>query len=103
MRFHEIINHKNVESFSFIPWKAKKFCSEKKIRVSEGIILKFVLSEEWDLILKHRASEIRVKRIRVNQGLGVHDKWEMGTFLNEVLMKVLCFEPAAFWTCTRRF
>ena len=43
----------------------------KKIRVSEGIILKFVLSEEWDLILKHRASEIRVKRIRVNQGLGV--------------------------------
>ena len=30
-----------------------------------------MLSEEWDLILKHRASEIRVKRIRVNQGLGV--------------------------------
>ena len=45
----------------------------KKIRVSEGIILKFVLSEEWDLILKHRASEIRVKRIRVNQGLGVYE------------------------------
>ena len=43
----------------------------KKICVSEGIILKFVLSEEWDLILKHRASEIRVKRIHVNQGLGV--------------------------------
>ena len=46
----------------------------KKIRVSEGIILKFVLSEEWDLILKHPASEIRVKRIRVNQGLGVHKR-----------------------------
>ena len=30
-----------------------------------------MLSEEWDLFLKHRASEIRVKRIRVNQGLGV--------------------------------
>ena len=83
--------------------KSGKVLFLKKTRVSEGIILKFVLSEEWDLILKHRASEIRVKRIRVNQGLGVHDKWEMGTFLNEVLMKVLCFEPAAFWTCTRRF
>ena len=43
----------------------------KKIRVSEGINLKFVLSEEWDLFLKHRASEIRVKQIRVNQGLSV--------------------------------
>ena len=51
--------------------KQKSFVA-KKNRVSEGIILKFVLSEEWDLILKHRASEIRVKRIRVNQGLGVH-------------------------------
>ena len=51
--------------------KSKKVLFLKKIRVSEGIILKFVLSEEWDLILKHRASEIRVKRIRVNQGLGV--------------------------------
>ena len=50
--------------------KRKSFVP-KKNRVSEGIILKFVLSEEWDLILKHRASEIRVKRIRVNQGLGV--------------------------------
>ena len=50
---------------------SKKVLFLKKIRVSEGIILKFVLSEEWDLILKHRASEIRVKRIRVNQGLGV--------------------------------
>ena len=40
--------------------KQKSFVA-KKNRVSEGIILKFVLSEEWDLILKHRVSEIRVK------------------------------------------
>ena len=30
-----------------------------------------MLSEEWNF-LKMRGSEIRVKQIRVNQGLGVH-------------------------------
>ena len=54
----------------------KKVFFLKKIRVSEGINLKFILSEEWYLILKHRASEIRVKRIRVNQGLDVFHKFD---------------------------
>ena len=40
-------------------------------RVSEGIsVSQYVLSEEWNF-LKMRVSGIRVKRIRVNQGLGV--------------------------------
>ena len=42
------------------------------MRVSEGIsISQYVLSEEWNF-LKMRVSEIRVKQIRLNQGLGVH-------------------------------
>ena len=59
---------------------SEKVFFQKKIRVSEGIILKFVLSEEWDLILKHRASEIRVKRIRVNRGVSVYTavNWNTG-------------------------
>ena len=42
--------------------------------VSEGIsVSQYVLSEEWEL-LKMRVSEIRVKEIRVNQGLGFATK-----------------------------
>ena len=42
-----------------------------KIRVSEGIsVSQYILSEEWESFEKH-VSEIRVKRIRVNQGVGV--------------------------------
>ena len=33
----------------------------------------YVFSEEWELFLKMRVSEICVKRIRVNQGLGVSE------------------------------
>ena len=40
--------------------------------VSEGINLKFVLTKFWGDFLKPRVSEICVKRIRVNQGLGVY-------------------------------
>ena len=44
------------------------------MRVSVGIFVsQYVLSEGWEL-LKMRVSEIRVKRIRVNQGLGVAGK-----------------------------
>ena len=43
----------------------------KKIRVSEGINLKFVLTKFGGIFLKHRVSEIRVKRIRVNRGVSV--------------------------------
>jgi hypothetical protein len=41
------------------------------MRVSEGINLKFVLTKKLVFFFKHRASEIRVKRIRVNRGVGV--------------------------------
>ena len=35
VRFHEILNHKDAENFSFLSWRTKKFCSKKKC----GIIL----------------------------------------------------------------
>ena len=50
--------------------KRKSFVP-KKNRVSEGIILKFVLCKESGFFFKARVSEIRVKRIRAIQGLGV--------------------------------
>ena len=43
------------------------------MRVSEGINLKFVLTKKLVFFFKHRASEIRVKRIRVNRGVGVYE------------------------------
>ena len=49
MRFQEIINDKNVESFSLYLDNRKSFVP-KKTRVSEGIILKFVLSEECTVV-----------------------------------------------------
>ena len=49
--------------------------------VSEGIsVSQYLLSEEWEL-LKMRVSEIGVKRIRVNQGLGVHGQLAIDPFL----------------------
>ena len=44
----------------------------KKNRVSEGVGSKFVLTKFWVGFLKHRVSEIRVKRIRVNRGVSVY-------------------------------
>ena len=51
--------------------KQKSFFPKKKLRVSEGVGSKFVLTKFLVGFLKHRVSEIRVKRIRVNQGLSV--------------------------------
>ena len=59
---------------------SKKVLFLKKIRVSEGINLKFVLIKFWVGFLKHRVSEIRVKRIRVNRGVSVYTavNWNTG-------------------------
>ena len=47
-------------------------------RVSEGIRGFLVLTKELGLVLKARVSEIRVKRIRVNQGVSVFTKnWQI--------------------------
>ena len=40
-------------------------------RVSEGIRAFFAQCKELGFVFKARVSEIRVKRIRVNQGVGV--------------------------------
>jgi hypothetical protein len=50
------------------------------LRVSEGINLKFVLTKKLGFFFKHRASEIRVKRIRVNRGVGVYGKFRVYNF-----------------------
>ena len=53
------------------------------MRVSEGINLKFVLTKKLVFFFKHRASEIRVKRIRVNRGVGVQTKMPRYLFLKQ--------------------
>ena len=52
--------------------KQKSFVPKNKFRISEGINLKFVLTKKLVFFFKDRASEIRVKRIRVNRGVGVY-------------------------------
>ena len=56
--------------------------------VSEGIsVSQYVLSEEWELF-ENAVSEIRVKRIRVNQRLGVYVWTKVHTF--ELYLQFQC-------------
>ena len=67
------------------------------MRVSEVFFVSYyVLSEEWELF--ENFSEIRVNRIRVNQGLGVQF-WHFLTKLHHVYSQItiISLQYVQFW------